>query len=244
MKSSGLLFFVLLVTIHLPVSGSLVAQKVNCQETYFKAGGRSSQVCRTPETHSGIARVYDLSGAVTREWTLSTMHVISTLQFHFHTNGAVSRAVYHSAPDGGIQSWTTVSHFDTLGQFVSEETEERNTLHPSPRVPSPSRPMVQEIVREAPLHISILRISNQSRRNVRVRAYRPGTAMPDWIMLKPGQEADVYERIMAGIFENPQPFVHVEVTWGSGKKVYNLEPAVVEELKPEGQRKTYRLVYR
>ena len=138
MKSCGLLFFVLLVTIHLPVSGSLVAQKINCQETYFKAGGRSSQVCRTPETHSGIARVYDLSGAVTREWTLSTMHVISTLQFHFHSNGAVSRAVYHSAPDGGIQSWTTVSHFDTLGQFVSEETEERcHPHHPHPRMVPP-----------------------------------------------------------------------------------------------------------
>lgn len=233
----------LLVTVNLPFSGSIVAQKTNCQETYFKSGGRSSQVCRTPETHSGIAKVYDRTGAVSREWTLSTMHVISTLQLHFHTNGAVSKAVYHSAPDAGIQSWTTISYFDTLGRFLSEETEDRNTLHPSPRVPQTAPPMVQEVVREAAIHVSILKLTNQSRQVLRVRAYRHGQSPPSWIILKPREEVDLFEWYMAGIFQNPQPFVTIEIETKTGKKVKGRLSEFPKEETPMGQRKVYGLFY-
>ncbi len=78
----------------------------------------------------GYAVAYDKQGKEIYRGKLSRMHMIRSVEFKYHPNGAVSVAHERWHPDAGIQSGGTTFTFDENGNKTgqSEDLDPRNPL--------------------------------------------------------------------------------------------------------------------
>jgi hypothetical protein len=136
---------------------------------YFQGSDKVSTVWHLPKSgQHGYAVAYNQAGDEIYRAELSRMHMMRSVQFSYHPNGAVSRAHATWHPDGGIQSGGTTTTFDPQGHKTSEvEDIDPNELLTAPQLIKPTerpevsprpapyqlpKPYRQEIVEEAPIY--------------------------------------------------------------------------------------------
>ncbi len=91
----------------------------NCKYTYFKTGTTSTYQCYDKDKRFGKALAYNLKGQKIYERELRTVGGHSSVWFTFYKNGAVQKAEWRSAPDGGIQWYSNVTTFAEDGTVLS-----------------------------------------------------------------------------------------------------------------------------
>ncbi len=130
----------------------------NCTAHYFKNSDlKSAEICYDENRYHGIARAFKIDGSVLEIWQISHMHVISSVQFTFHSNGAVHRAIYSSHPDAGIQWYRSETTFDMEGNKTGffEERHDDMVTSPHLHIEKHKEPtQKQEVMECAPIMIS------------------------------------------------------------------------------------------
>jgi hypothetical protein len=107
----------------------------NCTAYYFtNSDQKSAEICYDGNRNNGIARAFKSDGSVMETWQISRMHVLSSVQFTFHSNGAVHRATYSSHPDAGIQWYRSETTFDIEGNKTGFFEERHDDMVTSPHL--------------------------------------------------------------------------------------------------------------
>lgn len=91
----------------------------NCKDTYFKNGKISTSKCFDKNNRFGKARAYNQQGQKIYERELRTVGGHSSVSFTFYKTGAVQKAEWRSAPDGGIQWYSNITTFAEDGTQLS-----------------------------------------------------------------------------------------------------------------------------
>ncbi|MEY3443792.1 MAG: hypothetical protein RLZZ519_2073 [Bacteroidota bacterium] len=106
---------------------------------YFQNSTKVSTVWHMPKaSQEGYAVAYDQQGKEIYRGVLSRMHMIRSVEFKYHANGAISVAHERWHPDAGIQSGGTTFTFDENG-LKTGESEDFDPRNPRKYL-SPSRP--------------------------------------------------------------------------------------------------------
>lgn len=109
---------------------------------YFQGSTKVSTVWHLPQSgQKGYAVAYNRAGEEIYRQELSRMHMIQSVRFSYHPNGAVSVARYSWHPDAGIQSGGTTTTFDDQGN----KTGESEDIDPHQPLKAPGRPVVDPI---------------------------------------------------------------------------------------------------
>lgn len=90
----------------------------DCEKTYFTSGQLSTQKCYDKAHRSGKAYAYNKKGKVIYEKDLRAFAGHASVYFTFHPNGAVKRADWSSAPDAGIQWYSSRDEFSEDGNLI------------------------------------------------------------------------------------------------------------------------------
>ena len=90
----------------------------DCSNHYFKNKRISTSACFDANKRWGKARAYDASGSVIYEKELRRVGGHSTVSFSYYDDGAVKKAEWSSAPDGGIQWYSSVTTFSQEGTIT------------------------------------------------------------------------------------------------------------------------------
>lgn len=147
---------------------------------YFQNSTKVSTVWHMPQaSREGYAVAYDQQGKEIYRGVLSRMHMIRSVEFKYHPNGAVSVAHERWHPDAGIQSGGTTFRFDENGNKTgqSEDLDPRNPLtYPGkiklePHTPRPSpvvepKPVVERI---AEIYMTEVVILNRTKKPISIR---------------------------------------------------------------------------
>ena len=92
----------------------------SCTYSYFKDRKISTAICYDKDRRWGKATAYDHSGKVIHEWEVRRVAGNASVAFEYYPNGAVRSADWHSAPDGGIQWYSSKTTFAENGTITSE----------------------------------------------------------------------------------------------------------------------------
>ncbi len=117
----------------------------NCQTTYFKNGTVSTTQCYDKNNRFGKARAFNLKGEKIYERELRKAGGHSTVSFTFYKNGAVQKAEWRSAPDGGIQWYSNVTAFAEDGTLLSsvDRNYDDGVTVPLKHTPNPESPVTK-----------------------------------------------------------------------------------------------------
>jgi hypothetical protein len=152
--------FLYLIALQIFITSDFMAQH-KCKTEALEAG--SQEVCLHVTGEISTQRFWDAQGrsgyfeaySNTRkklvQYDLRKFAGHASVQVDYHGNGQVSRVEYSSAPDGGIQFWHIIHHFDESGN----ETFKQDLSQPDgyPRVVMPDElrnPDPQYVVPTAP----------------------------------------------------------------------------------------------
>jgi hypothetical protein len=115
MKSftSSILFVVVLLTC------SAQEPYAKCTYSYFKNKKVSTSSCFDKDNRFGKAIAFSTKGEKIYERELRNIGGHSTVWFTYHENGAVKKAEWRSAPDGGIQWYSNITTFSEEGTQLS-----------------------------------------------------------------------------------------------------------------------------
>lgn len=196
----------------------------NCTERTFNGSQLvSSRICWDDARQWGIVRLYNRAGALIYERGLRRVAGHASIELSYHTNGAVYKADYSSAPDAGIQWHRSQTMFDGNGHRIGY-TEQNNDDSPStylrrqqqetpPQphvVPPPPTPKLQETIVCATIYRSRAWFINSATVPVNVQWTQDGK--PLQITLAPGDTMQSGEVLQAEHFTPPletQPVVIV-----------------------------------
>ncbi len=120
-----------------------------------KKGSVSTSECYEHNSSFGKSRAFDKDGKIIYEKEIRKVGGHSYVLFDYFDNGAVKRAEWHDAPDGGIQWYSSVTTFSDDGKVISEHEQDYNTSpstvlktrpgglqqKPAPEKPQPSQSM-------------------------------------------------------------------------------------------------------
>jgi hypothetical protein len=143
---------------------------------YFQGSTKVSTVWHMPNGgKEGYAVAYDKQGKEIYRGKLSRMHMIRSVEFKYHPNGAVSVAHERWHPDAGIQSGGTTFTFDENGNKTgqSEDLDPRNPLTYPGRFDretvSPKEKPQPIVERVAVLYYTEVVIVNRTKKPIRLR---------------------------------------------------------------------------
>src|SRR5690606_22283698 len=149
---------------------------------HFHATGEvSTREWTDAANRQGQSWAYDRSGRVIFHRGTRRFAGHESVGFSYHPNGAISKAAYSHAPDGGIQWYKSTTTFDPQGEQTGHTEQGRDNYGPLPRVGIPTQGPLdttryrQEVVREQ--HMFINEYFVVARRNCRVQL-RPMQASP------------------------------------------------------------------
>lgn len=121
----------------------------HCEKKFFKSGQLSSQKCYDKDKRFGKAIAYNIKGEIIYEKELRTIGGHASVYFSYHTNGAVQKAEWSSAPDAGIQWYNATDVFDENGKKISH-TE--NNYDDYLRVTTPFIvPVKDTVIKQSPI---------------------------------------------------------------------------------------------
>ncbi len=95
----------------------------DCEKTFFQSGQLSTQKCFDKAHRFGKAYAYNTKGEVIYEKDLRTIGGHASVYFTFYTSGAVKRADWSSAPDAGIQWYSSRDEFSEEGKLTFHTTQ-------------------------------------------------------------------------------------------------------------------------
>ncbi len=204
------------VTIMLSFWVLAVQAKEDCKYYYFRNHKVAAKECYD-DNRFGKAYAYNLSGKVIFEKGLRKVGGHETVLFSFYPNGAVSKAEWHSAPDAGIQWYSSVTTFDSLGNQTSymEDSYDHGTkiMNLPPAVPT-KNPAQQpkQIVKCAEIWVSELWCVNTTEATIVVHADKMNDANEHYaITLKRGDSAKLVSMPLAQMFDDPTKYYIISV---------------------------------
>jgi hypothetical protein len=172
----------------------------------FHANGRvSSLVEWEKERKWGKLTIYSSNGTKIQDWELRKIHGIAKAELEYHKNGQVSKVIYSSAPDAGIQRFERVYYFNQDGNLTNTEKNDyppklSDFIQVEESIPQENKTQCAEI------WISKLEIINNSKRTqkLKITPLLPNSlAKAGTITLKPKQKATVDSCIQAQFFQDP-----------------------------------------
>ena len=195
---------------------------------WFTTGQLSSKAWMDADNRWGHSWAYDHSGKVIFDRQTRKVGGHASVDFRYHANGAVSRADYSTAPDGGIQWYRSTTTFDPDGKQTrfSEEGQDNDgpiRPHVSPPPARAPRTYKQEEVRDQRMYTNEYFVV--ARRNCRVQL-RPKQTSPaakalDATLLK-GYTLRGGTYSMGERFSPPMEQVAVTATNRHGKPKYKV----------------------
>ncbi len=100
-------------------SAAAARDYTNCTRHYFKNRKLSTSQCYDADHRWGKAIAYSSKGTIIYEKELRRVAGHSSVNFSYYASGAVKRAEWSSAPDGGIQWYSSVTDFAENGTITS-----------------------------------------------------------------------------------------------------------------------------
>ncbi len=254
--NTRLLFILLLVAFHVSAHDK---DYPRCKYSYFKGSKKvSTSECYDTNNRWGRARAFNTTGDVIYDRELRRIGGHSSVQFSYYDNGAVKKAHWSSAPDGGIQWYRANTYFSEDGKKTGEDEDShegpgRLTLQPQyvqPSKPQPKRPgehIPQEkppkpaVVECAVIYSSEFWFTNTTRYVVEVDATRNKNEHFT-ITLKPRETMKGGYMIGAERFEDPAGFYKftVKPVKGGTKQKFIIIPS---DKKPDNPKKEVRRYY-
>lgn len=210
----------------------------------FTTGQLSSKAWMDADNRWGHSWAYDRTGKVIFDRQTRKVGGHASVDFRYHPDGAVSRAVYSNMPDGGIQWYKITTTFDTAGVQTGFSEEGRDNDGPiRPHVsPAPAPPAYkQEEVREQQMFTNEYFVV--ARKNCRVQL-RPKQTSPaakdmDATLLK-GDTLHGGAYSMGERFDPPLQHVAVTATNRRGKPKYKV--VRVDSVQVNDERRRWYLI--
>ena len=178
---------------------------------YFANGKVSTKAWMDKDDRWGRSWAYKEDGSVLREDQTRRIGGHASVDFSYHTNGAISKAEFSDAPDGGIQWYRSTTTYDEQGTMTgfTEQGHDNYDIIPSPGVrvihtPEVTVPYKQEVVREQRMFITEVFVVNASKYTCRmdVVAKHPSPAMQNSNhTMAPGDTVRVGMYSMGEIYE-------------------------------------------
>jgi hypothetical protein len=114
--------------------------QLHCRTTTDAAG--TTEICKHAngkkasarfwdvDKRSGFFEAFDATGNSIAKFDLRRFAGHASVDVSYFANGQVARLEYSSAPDGGIQFWHIIMHFDEAGQLISKQDLSQPDGHP------------------------------------------------------------------------------------------------------------------
>lgn len=225
----------------------------NCKDTYFKNWKISTSKCFDKNNRFGKARAYNQKGEKIYERELRTVGGHSSVWFTFYKNGAVQKAEWRSAPDGGIQWYSNITTFAEDGtqlSSVDNNYDDHVTIH-QPQIPikEPQKPLPiadttkpkSETVVCAVIYSNEFWYINHSQQKVIVTAVRNKDEFFTTVVSK-GESVKGGSFILAQQYDTPEKYFNFSVQSlnpkAQQKSTINLLPELTNTIK-EGVRRYY-----
>lgn len=210
---------------------------------YFATGELSSKAWTDADNRWGHSWAYSQSGQVIFHRQTRKIAGHASVDYRYHPNGAVSRAEFSKAPDGGIQWYKSTTTFDEQGVQTGFSEQGRDNDGPiRPGIVKPQRPVVKpgttyETVREQRMFLNEYFVV--ARKNCRVQL-RPKQTSPaakdlDATLLK-GDTLRGGAYSMGERFDPPLEHVTVTATNRRGKPKFNVKRVDSVQVSPEHRR--------
>lgn len=189
----------------------LPAQGEPCNYHYFGNRKVSTSICYT-DGRFGKASAYNRQGKLIYERHIRKVAGHATVHFSYYASGAVSKAEWSDAPDGGIQWYRSTTLFSESGEITSE-TEDNWDNRPTLFSPGKLREQPAETARCAPIWKSEFWFVNAGSHPIYVHADRLGAINETYtIRIAPGDTAKGGFMIQAGFFDQPDKYFSFSAT--------------------------------
>ncbi len=219
-----------------------------CSYHYFKNGKIATSECYDANNRFGKAKAFNKRGDVIYEKEIRKIAGHSYVQFSYYPDGAVQKAEWSSAPDGGIQWYSSMTYFSQDGT-ITEETENDYDNSPGkllrytqtkPPVITSKKPDTAKTIACAVIYSTEFWYINNIRRPVIITATRGQEQFNTVVHPKETQKGGQF--ILAEQFEDPLKYYHFTVApkYANDKNHYTLKPAPG---KPEQASKAVRRYY-
>lgn len=190
----------------------------------------------------GKAIAYNIHGKQIKEWSLRKIAGHSSVSFSFYKNGAIKKAYWSSAPDGGIQWYKSTTYFDENGKITREDKDSREGLNDPFNRKQLQQPTIktQEVATCAVIYSSEYWFTNTTRSTVSVVAkhkYRNDESSS--VILKPGATLKGGYLIEAERFVPPDKYFTFYATQNDRRRKKQLI-VVSSHRKPENTTKESR----
>jgi hypothetical protein len=138
MRRNALLVFCTLFIVSISVLPSWA--QLNCRTA--KDANGSTEICKhangkkasarfwDSDKRSGFFEAFDAVGNSIAKFDLRHFAGHASVDVSYFSNGQVARLEYSSAPDGGIQFWHIIMHFDESGKLISKQDLSQPDGHP------------------------------------------------------------------------------------------------------------------
>ena len=172
----------------------------------FHLNGKVSSIIEwDKEQRWGKLIVYKSDGTAIQDWELRRIHGIAKAEIEYHANGQVSKVIYSSAPDGGIQRFERTYHFNSDGVLTSTDKNDYPTkLTDFVQIEEPNPH--ENSVQCAEIWISKLELINNSKRTQKLKVIPllPNSLIKErTITLKPKQKTTIDSCLQAQFFQDP-----------------------------------------
>ncbi|MEY3398154.1 MAG: hypothetical protein RL220_748 [Bacteroidota bacterium] len=225
-----------LLTLLAIISSSISFAQHKCVETendfgvtmdcHFKSGELSTREFMDAADRFGKATAYNIKGEVIFEKSTRRIGGHASVYFSYHENGAVSKAEFSDAPDGGIQWYKSVTTFDENGVqtwFHEMGYDERGLIPPTideqvhrspvdtvvvPAPPAPDPAVCQM------LHSNVVYLVNETKHGARAKvvAKNPSPMLSNnSYNLLPGDTVLVGSYSIGEMFDMPDNHMSVEL---------------------------------
>lgn len=222
--------------------------KQGCDYHYFNDRKVSTSQCYE-KNNFGKALAYDRLGKIIYEKELRRIGGHSSVYFSYYHSGAVSKAEWRSAPDGGIQWYSSLTNFaedGTVTGYTEQNYDDHVTLikRPVMEEPKPSVLKKKEVMTCAVIYSSEFWFINHTQLPVIVHADRRyGNDDFHTIALKPGDSVKGGALILAEQFDEPEKFYQFGAGYRKSKtsKVLRIKPLGAQQITKEVKRYYYEV---
>ena len=160
----------------------------------------------------GSIKAFNNSGVELFTYYLRTVGGHSSVYLDYYPNGQIKKAEYSSAPDGGIQFWRIIHHFDDQGKQTSYSDFSQPDGRPHLFIPELLKEKTEikkiekqaEVVKCATPYLSIIKIGNRSNKKLLIllkAKKNPFIQVKDTLIsLKPNKDVIIKSQLMAEKF--------------------------------------------
>jgi hypothetical protein len=251
--------FLILFLLSIPAANA--GEYPRCTYTYFKSKQIATSTCYDTNNRWGRARAFDRTGKIIYDRELRKVGGHSSVQFSFYASGAVKKAYWSSAPDGGIQWYHTTTLFSEDGKITSETEDNYDKgpgivmplkpgyiAPPAPHKPAPpkvtpTKPAPSTTMECAVIYASEFWFTNNTPNSVVVTTNRKSNINETYTTtLRPRQTLKGGQMIGAQIFYDPSLYYdfHVKPLKESLAQEFIIRPAA---RKPESPKTEVRRYY-